>query len=835
VQRVYAERLRVTRDACKQLVVSSQWHHMVHLERFFSDSRYALRTLRASPGFAIAAVLTLAIGIGANTAIFSAVDGVLLEPLPFVQPDRLVSVFQDDRKKRNDHDDVAPGNFAAWRERSAAFDGLAAAEPFAVNYTGPDGEEQIYNWNVTQDFFAVLNARPEKGRLFQREDFVPNGERVVILTHASWQRRFGADPGIIGKHLTIGSVPVTIVGVLPKDFAYLASSKMEMYVPKVLDSAEVKLRNVAWWHIVGRLRPGVSVAAARADMRRVAAQLSAEYPATNAEVGANVELLKDTIVGDSSRALYLLLSAVGVVLLIACTNVANLVLARTTRRGLEFAVRTALGAPRRMLVRQVLTESLLLALAGGVTGVMIAIWGVATIRRLSPASLARIADIGINGRALGFTLTIVIIATFAFGVIPALRASRPDLSDALRAGGRASSSAARHRVRRLFVIAEVALAMVLLVGTGLLVRSFVAAVSEDRGYRTDHVLVATVFVYKWNTTPAARREFIARLVERTGAIPGVVASGATSSLPLSMAIEADKGTFTLDGKAVPAGEEPSAHMTSLTPGAFAALQIPLRRGRLFTNADDSASLPVAIISESMARQYWPGENPIGQRVKLAFYGPLGEREIVGVVADVRQVALDAPSEPTLYVPHSQAPTGGVVVVLRTSLEPSRIGRSLKRVVAELNPALPIADMQTMDDLTAVSLEPRRFALSLFLCFSAAALVLAGIGVYSVINQATVERVREFGVRTALGAQRRDILRMVMRQGFVSAGTGVAFGIAGAAALTTLMRGMLFEVVPLDALTFSVVAVLMLGTSMLACYVPAHRATGVDPLIALRAE
>jgi putative ABC transport system permease protein len=810
-------------------------HLRAHLESFLADLRYAFRTLRTSPGFTLAAVLTLAIGIGANSAIFSAVDGVLLRPLPFAQSDRLVSVFQDDRKKGNDHDDVAPGNFASWRERSAAFDGLAAAEPFAVNYTGPDGEEQIYNWNVTQDFFAVLNARPEKGRLFQRGDFVANGERVVILTYASWQRRFGSDPDIIGKHLTIGRVPVTVVGVLPRDFAYLASSKMEMYVPKVLDSADVKLRNIAWWHTVGRLRPGVSVAAARADMRRVASQLSAEYPATNAEVGANVELLNDTIVGDSSRALYLLLSAVCFVLLIACANVANLVLARTTRRGLEFAVRTALGAPRKRLVRQVLTESLLVALAGGLAGVMLAIWAVATIRTLSPASLPRVNDIRIDGRALAFTLAIVVIATFAFGVIPALRASRPDLTDELRSGGRALSSAGQHRLRRLFVITEIALAMVLLVGTGLLVRSFLAVVRADRGYHTDHVLAATVFVYQWNKTPATRRDFIARLVDRAGAIPGVVASGATSSLPLSMAIEADKGTFTLDGRPVPAGEEPSVHMTSLTPGAFDALQIPLRRGRLFTSADDWSSVPVAVISESMARRYWSGGNPIGQHVKLAFYGPSSEREIVGVVADVRQVALDAPSEPTLYVPHAQAPTGGVVVVLRTALEPTRVERSFKRVVAELNPALPIADLETMDDLTAVSLKPRRFALTLFVCFSVAALVLAVIGVYSVINQATTERVREFGVRTALGAQRRDIVRMVMRQGFVSAGTGVGLGIAGAAALTTLLRGMLFEVVPLDALTFSMVAALMLGTSMLACYVPARRATGVDPLIALRAE
>ena len=808
---------------------------MTHLERFLADWRYALRTLRASPGFTLAAVLTLAIGIGANTAIFSAVDGVLLEPLPFQHSDRLVSVFQDDRKKGNDHDDVAPGNFASWRERSAAFDALAAAEPFAVNYTGPDGEEQIYNWNVTQDFFAVLNARPVKGRLFLRGDFVPNGERVVILTYASWQRRFGADPAIIGKHLTIGRVPVTIVGVLPQDFAYLASSKMEMYMPKVLDSAEVRLRNIAWWHVVGRLRPTVSLAAAGADMRRVASQLSAEYPATNAEVGTHVELLSDTIVGDSARALILLLSAVGFVLLIACANVANLVLARTTARSLEFAVRTALGAPRGRLVRQVLTESLLIALAGGLAGVMLAIWGVATIRTLSPGSLPRVSEIRVDGPVLAFTLVIVVIATFAFGVIPALRASRPNLTDELRAGGRAMTSAGQHRLRRMFVITELALAMVLLVGTGLLVRSFLAVVRADRGYHTDHVLAATVFVYQWNKTPAARREFIARLVDRAGTLPGVVASGATSSLPLSMAIEADKGTFIVDGRAVTPGEEPSAHMTSLTPGTFAALQIPLRRGRLFTNADDSSGVPVAIVSESMARRYWPGQDPIGHRVKLAFYGPLSDREIVGVVADVRQIALDAPSEPTLYVPHAQAPTGGVVVVVRTALEPTRVARSLKRVVAELNPALPIADLQTMDDLTAVSLEPRRFAMTLFVCFSVAALVLAVIGVYSVINQATAERVREFGVRTALGAQRRDIVRMVMRQGFVSAATGVAFGILGAAALTSLLRGMLFEVVPLDALTFSMVASLMLGTSMLACYVPAYRATGVDPLIALRAQ
>lgn len=805
------------------------------LTDFVGDLRYAARTLRLAPGFTLAAVVSLAIGIGANSAIFSAVDGILLKPLPFPQPDRLVTLFQNDRKKGVDHDDVAPANFADWRERSSAFSGLASAEPFALNYSSPDGEEQIYNWNVTQDFFSVLNARPVLGRLLQPSDFVPNGERVVVLTYGSWQRRFGADPNIVGKHLTIGRAPVTIIGVLPRDFAYLESSKMEMYVPKVLDSAEVRLRNIAWYHVVGRLRPGVTLERARGDMNRIAAQLSTEYPATNAEVGAHVDRLDDTIVGDSARALLLLLGAVGMVLLIACTNVANLMLTRTARRSREFALRAALGARRNRVIRQVLTESLLVATAGGLAGAMLASWGVATIRALSPSSLPRIAEMRVDGRALAFTFAAVVITTFIFGLVPALRAAQPNASDELRSGGRAVGSERQHRLRALFVITEVALAMILLVGAGLLVRSFVSVVRADRGYRSDHVLAATVFVYEWNKTPGARRDFIARLVQRAATIPGVVASGATSSLPLDMAIEADKGIFTIVGRTVAVGEEPSAHMTSLTPGAFDALRIALRRGRLFTSRDDSSSVPVAIVSEAMARRFWPGENPIGKRVRMSFYSPLIEREIVGVVADVRQVALDAPVEPTLYVPHAQAPTGGVVLVLRTAIEPERVMRSVKGVVAELNPALPIAGMETLEELASASIKPRRFTLTLFVSFSLAALVLAVIGVYGVMSQGTAERRREFGVRIALGAQRRDIVRMVMRQGFTFAGIGIAFGVAGSATLTSLLRGMLFGVVPFDAPTFGAVAVLLLATALLACYIPAHRATRVDPLVALRAD
>jgi putative ABC transport system permease protein len=802
---------------------------------FAADLRYAMRALRSAPGFTLAAVATLAIGIGANTAIFSAVDGVLLKPLPFSEPDRIVVLFQNDRKKGADHDDVAPANFADWRERNGSFSALAAAEPFALTYEGPDGEEQVYDWNVTQDFFSVLDARAARGRLFQAADFAPGSAKVLVLTYASWQRRFGANEAIIGKQLSIGKTPVTVIGVLPPTFAYLQSSKMEMYVPKIIDPAAVPLRRPAWWHVVGRLKPGITVGLARADMNRVAVQLGGEYPTTNTEVGTTVELLRDTIVGNVSRALLLLLGAVGMVLLIACANVANLLLVRTARRSREFAIRGALGAARGRVVRQMLTESLLIAVVGGVAGTVLAFWGVSTIRALGPSTLPRIDEMRVDGRALAFTLAAVVATTFVFGLLPAWRAAQPNAADELRAGGRAAGSERQRRLRALFVATELALAMILLVSSGLLARSFVSVVRADRGYRSDHVLAAALWVYQWNKTPRARGDFIARLVERSAMIPGVLAAGATSSLPLDIAIGADQGTFTIPGRPVAAGEEPSVRMTSLTPGAFDALQIALRRGRLFRLSDDSSAAQVAIVSEEMARRFWPGDDPIGKRVKVGFESPLGEREIVGVVADVRHTALDAPVVPMLYVPHAQAPTGGVELVLRTAAEPRRFSRDLKRAVAELNPELPLAGLVTLDDLVATSLKPRRFTLTLFACFSLAALVLAVVGIYGVISQGTTERWREFGVRVALGAQARDIVTMAMRQGAVAATTGIVVGAVGSAALTTLLRGMLFSVVPLDVATFSAVGAVMFTTAMLACYIPARRATRVDPLIALRAE
>ncbi len=795
----------------------------------------ALRALRASPGFTIAALATLAIGIGPTTAIFSVVDGVLLKPLPFAEPDRVVALFQDDRKTGNHHDDVAPANFVDWQTRTTSFSALATAEPFALTYAGPDGVEYVYDWNVSRDFFSVLNARPALGRLFVPADFVPGQPRVLVLTYKSWQRRFGGDPAIVGRQLRISGGSATVVGVLPRNFDYLSSSKMELYAPKVLSAGEKEIRNTAWYHVVGRLKPGVSIVAARADAARIGAQLSAEYPATNASTGVTVERLDRAIVGDAQRAVLLLLGAVAMVLLIACVNVASLVLTRTARRSHELAIRAALGAPRARVAGELFVEHVLVALAGGALGAMLAAWGVGAIRRMSPASVPRIEDMRVDGRAPAFTLAVVAVATIIFGLVPALRGAQRDAIDALRSGERTAGSIARRRPRQLLVVAEVTLAVILLVGSGLLMRSFVDVIRADRGYDSDRVLAATVFVYQWNPTPAARVNFIAQLVARASSIPGVVAAGATSSLPLDIAIGADRGTFTVDGRPVQIGEEPSAHMTAITPGTLDALRIPLRRGRAFTASDDSAGAPVVLINEAMARRNWPGVDPIGRRLRFAFNSAPLDREIVGVVADTKQTALDVPGDPIVYVPHAQAATGAMAIVLRTAADdPRALLGAFKRAVAELNPALPLAGVETLDELADASVQSRRFTLVLLGTFAGCALLLAIVGVYAVVSQGVTERRRELGVRLALGAQARDVIALMMTDGLGPSLAGTALGIALGGATTRLVRGMLVGVTPLDAATFGAVASLMVATAALACFIPARRATSVSPLETLRA-
>ena len=801
------------------------WDELVH------DLRYAWRTLSRAPGFSVTAVATLAIAIGANTAIFSAVDGVLLKPLAFSAQDRIVALYQNDRKTGNARDDVAPGNFASWRERTTAFSAMAAAEPFGLVYTTPEGNEQVGNWNVTQDFFTVLDARPALGRVFVRDDFQAGRERPIVLTYESWQRRFGSDPSIVGRTLMVQGGPATVIGVLPKDFSYLATSKRyEMFTPKVLDTMEVNLRSSAWYHVVARLRPGITLAQGAADLARVARQLQQEFPRTNTDVATTVVPLRDSIVGNAARALLLLLGAVGFVLLIACSNVANLMLTRTARRQREFSVRIAIGATAGRVARQVLSESFVIALLGGVAGTALAYWGVATIRALSPASLPRVEAMQVDVRALLFALGVVVSTTFVFGLGPALRAARPSgqALGELNAGTRSAGARGHRRVRGVLVAAQVSLAVVLSIGAGLLVRSFIAVTSVDRGYSSDHVLAGTLFTWRSATTWSARAAFGARLEDRLARIPGVAAAGITTSLPLGGAIGADNGKFTIVGESVVPGEEPSAHITSLTPGAFGVLRMRLLAGRLFTASDDSSGAPVAMISESMARRHFGASNPIGRSIRVSFYGPPTTRQIVGVVADVRQDALDVAPEPTVYLPYAQAATGGITVVLRTVTEPRGMERRLKAAVAEIDARLPVSSVTTLDAIVDDSLRPRRFSATLFGAFALAALVLAVIGVYGVINHATQERTRELGVRMVLGAQPGDVVAMVLRQGLAPVLAGILIGFTGGATLTRLLESMLFEVKPFDVATFLAVGLTIVAASTVACFLPARRATRVAP-------
>jgi predicted permease len=798
------------------------------------DLRYAARTLGSTPAFTIAAMLTLALGIGANTAIFSAVDGVMLKPLPFSGENRLVRLFQNDHVKRRWRDEVAPANFADWRARSTTFAAMATMEPYGFRLDGKEGAQEIRNWNVTQEYFTVLDAKPLLGRVLQPSDFVPGPPQAIVLTYASWQKRFGADPAIVGQRLTLNGAQTTIVGVMPRDFSVLEAHEwQEFYAPKVLDSLELTLRYSGWYNAVGRLKPGVSVGQASADMNRVASQLAREYPKSNGDIGVTVVPLRDGIIGDSSRALVLSLFAVGLVLLIACTNVANLMLARTNRRGREFAVRAALGASRWRIVRQVLTESLLISLGGGLAGVALAYWGVAIIRGASPYSIPRVDEMRVDGRAFAFALATVVATTILFGLVPAFRAARPDAGDELKAGSRSVGTARQHRLRDALVTAEIALAIMLLVGAGLLVRSFASLLSVERGYSSDHVLGALFFTWESKQTAADRREIAQRIVDRARVLPGVIAAGVTSSPPLSGAVGVERGPITIPGHPFPEGQQPQAHVTSMTPGVFDALRMALVRGRKLTPQDDSASAPVAVINETMARRYWPGENPIGRSVKIGFYAAPIERQIIGIVADTKQSALDAPAEATVYLPSAQAPTGSLWLVLRTAIEPRALEHDVKRIVAEVSPTIPIAGIQAFDELVALSLKPRRFTLLLFGSFAVAALLLSMLGVYGVLSHGTAERARELGVRIALGAQPRDIVGMVMRQGLSSACLGILLGLAGSAGVTHLFSSMLFTVTPFDSVTFVAVSALMVVTAMLACYGPARRATRVDPLVALR--
>ena len=795
------------------------------------DLRYAFRTLLKNPGFTAVAVLTLALGIGGTTAIFSVVNAVLLRPLPYKDPGRLMVLW--DIRPGRPRVSVTPGDFEAWQHQTRTFDGMAGLDYEVTNLIGGHEPQLLPTGFVSPNFFDLLGVHAALGRLLQPSDGTPGQTPVVVLSHAIWQQQFGGDPSVVGRTVTLNDKPCTVVGVLPKGFTFWNFDDVQLWSPLPIPRTMDHLHGWRYLNVVGRLKPGATRTTAQSDLTVIMRQLAGAYPDYNSGTGANVIPLRTEYVGGIRTALLVLLGAVGFVLLIGCANVANLLLARATGRRRELAVRSALGASRVRLVRQLLAESLVVAAAGGVAGLLLALWGQDALVRLAHDVLPRVAVVRLDMSVLAFTFGLSLLTGLVFGVGPALQVSRPDLTDALKDGGRGTVGAGHHRLRSTLVAAEVGLAVVLLIGAGLLLRSFARLLDVNPGFNPRHLLAARMTLPESRYATGARQQALFdAVVERARALSGVLAAGAVSDLPLSG--NNDGYGFTIEGRpaSLPADR---THVSGLivTPGCFRTMDIPLLRGRLFTALDGPDTQKVAIINAAMARQYWPDRNPIGQHVRLGSKAPW--LTIVGVVGNVRFRSLDDPAGIALYRPLEQAPTAGMTIVLRTAGDPVAAAGALRAEVAAIDRDQPIGHVTTMERLISESAAPRRLNAELLGGFAGLALLLAAIGVYGVMAYAVAQRTHEIGVRIALGAASRDIVRTIVGSGMRLVGLGLAAGLVAAVLLTRLLSSLLFEVSPLDPLTFTGIPLLLAAVALLASYLPARRAMRVDPVVALREE
>jgi putative ABC transport system permease protein len=802
------------------------------MQTLLQDFRYATRTLRGSPLNTTVAVLALALGIGANTAIFSVVNAVLLRSLPFREPDRLV-VLSSVRPESGARDDVSAADFEDWRASSRTFQTLAAWRFWGMALEGMGEPEELVSIRASANLFQLLGVAPAVGRGFRPEGDQPGRDRVVVLSQGLWQRRFGGDPRIIGRSLTLDGEPYTVVGVMPAGFRFPDDDDVSLWLPLAFQDFETHSRSVRTFNVLGRLAPGATLAQARAEMEGLAVGLARRYPDTNAGWGAAVMPAREALVG-RNRALVVLLGAVAFVLAIACANVASLLLARASRRRRELGIRTALGASRLRVVRQLLVESALLGFFGAVLGLVLATWGTPAITALAPEGLPQWNPVSLDATVLLFTLAVSLGAAVLAGVVPALQASAPDPVASLREGGtRLTAGSRAGRVQGGLIVAEVALALVLLVGAGLLLKSFVRLRNADPGFRMENVLVATIFLPS-SRYPEPSREalFFEELRERVRRLPGVISEGAVTALPMNpVGIDYDL-PLEIEGRPATAGQEPRVDYRVATPVYFRTLGIPLLRGRDFSETDRPDRPGVMIVNRALARRFFPGEDPVGKRVRTPEGGPL---EIVGVVGDVRHRGLDVAPVPEMFVPFQQAPHGGMTLVARTRGDPLALSAAVKHEVYTLDPNQPITVLTTLDRVVSDTLAAPRFDAVLLGGFAALALALAVLGIYGMLSYAVSQRTQEIGVRMALGARRNEVVRLVMGRGMALAGAGVALGLAGALALTRVLRGLLHEVSPTDPTTLAATALLLVAVALPACWIPARRATGIDPLIALRAE
>jgi putative ABC transport system permease protein len=802
------------------------------LSSFLRDLRYGFRTLARNPGFAFVSVLALALGIGANSAIFTVVNSVLLRPLRFEKPEQLIMVRERNLKAGFPQFSLSPGNYAGFRDQNHSFSGIAAFGSQGLNLSGGGEPERLRGARVTQNLFQVLGINPALGRTFSAEEMQLGRHRVAILSHALWQRRFAGNPSALGQTLKMNEEIYTVVGVMPPDFQFPA--RADIWVPLAMNQQNWEQRGGHYLGGIGRLKNGVSLEAAQADLNQIAAIAEKQFPNSNTGWDTTLGSLQEATVGKIRPAILMLTAAVGFVLLIACVNLANLLLSRSAARRREIGIRNSLGAGRGRLVRQLLTESVLLSAIGAAVGIGLAWIGTRLLVDLSPNILPRAKEISLDGRALGFTAAIAILTGILFGLAPAMHMVRTDLTAALREGGRGNAIGfRRNRLRSVLVVSEVALALVLLSGAGLLMRSFYHLQSMDPGFDPHGVLTFRTNLpsakYKGEEAPAA---FYRRAIERLRSIPSVSVVGAAQIFPLA----GDDYILSFEqmGKPpIPAGNQQSAAYYAATPGYFSALRIPIKAGRDFTWHDDRTGPPVAIISESMARRFYANENPLGQRIRMG--NGSKPAEIVGIAGDVRDQELESKGRPAVYEPAAQIPFNAMYFAIRTEGDPATVISAVRAAMRELDSELPIDAVGTVDSLVSTSLSQRRFSMLLMAIFAGLALTLAMVGIYGVISYSVTQATQEIGIRMALGARRSDVLRMVFGYAGVLMTAGLMLGLGAALATGRLLATQLFDVRPTDPATYAAVAFVLLATGLLACAIPAMRAMRVDPLVALRNE
>jgi predicted permease len=809
------------------------------MQTLWQDLRYGARMLWKNPGFTLIAVITLALGVGANTAIFSVANTALLRPLPYQNPDELVMVWETAPKLGFPHNDVAPANFIDWRDQNRVFTQIAAFGGASLSLTGRGEPERIEGERVSASLFPLLGVTPALGRVFTEQEDRSDAQGVIVLSHSLWQRRFGGDTGIIGQSLTLSNHPYTVVGVMPAHFRF-PGREQEFWVPMAFEPDEAAGRGDHYLSVVARLKPGVTRRQAQAEMDAIAARLQQQYPRTNTDQGVALVPLHEEFAGAIRKPLLILMGVAGFVLLIACANLTNLLLARATQRASELTIRAALGAGRMRLIRQLLTESVLLALSGGAVGALLAIWGVDLLETLVPENLAQARGVVVDWRVLSFSATVSLLTGVVFGLAPALQISKLNLTEALKEGGRSGAGGgSRGRLRGALVIGEIALSLVLLTGAGLMIKSFYRLTGVDPGFQPDKSLTMRMHMTgaKYGDS-VKRRTFYDNMLQQVQSIPGVQSAGVITQLPLTT--QGLSFTFALEGQPpMPVSNLPIAVFRVISQDYFRAIGVPLLRGRSFTPQDSADAQAVVVINRTMAERFWPGQEALGKRFKIGSSdSPNPLMMVVGVVGDVRQSSLDQVLKPEMYVSHLQDRRFFAIprdLVVRTTGDPLAMAAAVRAEIWKLDKELPLYQVRTMEQILSASVVGQRFNMLLLTVFAALALLLATVGIYGLMSYATAQRAREIGVRLALGARARDVLRLVMKQGLILTVSGVAIGLAGAFALTRIMTGLLFGVSATDPVTFTLIAALLTLVALVACWIPARRAAKFDPMVALRCE